>query len=344
MKFTNIRSLTWMLFSSVYLHQFQGLQAAETSQINSKRYEVMADFLYWTAQEAGADVWAEVLTSNQSQYKNSLRDVSFDWNPGFRVGVDFLIHHDQWDTKLYYTYFYTNGKDRVQNAKGTIHSSFTGGFLIANTSGSGLSGPAYEKANIDWDIHYNIFDWELGRKYQTTPSLFLRPFIGLRGGWINQSIHSEWINPDLTSFPQALPFTTGQENLKNNFWGIGPSFGVDTDWYFYQKTHHKLKIFGNFSGAVMYGHWDFEDLYKNNINQVMDVGSSPISGGATMVRANLGFGWDVDFHQNDYRFSANVSYEFQYWLDQLQYYSFTGGRLVNELTLQGGTLALNFAF
>ena len=42
MKFTNIRSLTWMLFSSVYLHQSQGLQAAETSQINSKRYEDIA--------------------------------------------------------------------------------------------------------------------------------------------------------------------------------------------------------------------------------------------------------------------------------------------------------------
>lgn len=339
-----MKTLPFIFFASITSSNCPIFGADESSHQDHKQIKVMADFLYWTAQEAGADVWCEVLTSDGQNYADSLRDVSFDWKPGFRVGISSLIHHDFWDTSIYYTHFYTQGTDKVDSSVGAVHSSFTGGFLIANTSGSGLSGPAYQSAKINWDIHFNMFDWELGRCYQTTKSLSLRPFIGLKGGWINQKIDSQWINPDLTPFPFATPFSVGQEDLNNNFWGVGPSFGVDTQWYVYNKLRHKLKIFGNFSGAVMYGHWNFKDVYKNNIGQTMNVGSSPVSGGATMVRGNLGFGWDFDFQKNAYRFSTQLSYEFQFWLDQLQYYSFTGGRLVNELTLQGGTLAFSFAF
>jgi hypothetical protein len=309
-----------------------------------KNIQIITDFLYWTISESGSDVWSEVITSHGNASSDDLRAVDFGWDPGFRVGVDYKTNHDSWDTELTYTWFYTKGQDHVNSSPGTVHSSYTGGFLIDNTTGVGISGPSYQSAKIAWKVHFGMFDWDLGRRYQVTKSVSLRPFLGLKGGWIDQTIESTWFNPDLSSFPAALPFSVGYENLKNDFWGIGPVFGLDSKWCLYSKSQNFLNLLGDLSGAVMYGHWKFKDVYQNDIAQKIHVGSSPINGGATMIRFFMGLGWDIHFSQNRYQLSSKIGYEMQCWLDQLQYYSFTGGRLSNELTLQGGTLEFTFAF
>ncbi|HSW72606.1 MAG TPA: Lpg1974 family pore-forming outer membrane protein, partial [Chlamydiales bacterium] len=160
----------------------------------SRDFESFADLIVWTAREAGADCWAEVLTSANNVSSNDLRTVHFRWDPGFRVGIGYGMDHDQWDTKGYYTWFQTRGKDHVSSGFGTVHSAFLGNFYVDNQSGKGLSGPSYSQASIQWKIRYNIFDWELGRNFWVSESLTLRPFLGAKGGWIHQSIRTKWQN------------------------------------------------------------------------------------------------------------------------------------------------------
>lgn len=306
----------------------------------AREFDVFAQLVVWTAKEAGADCWAEVLTAEPGKRSNTIHGVDFGWDPGFRVGVGTGILHDEWDTRAYYTWFYTKGTDSVANAPGTVHSSFLGNFYVNNVDGNGLSGPAYEKASIDWKIHFNMFDWELGRSFWVSGALAMRPFFMVKGGWIHQFIHSEWQNPDL-----SLPvyFATGIENLKNNFWGIGPGVGLNTKWNFFQNSG-SFYLFGDFSAALMWGHWSFSDVFEDNLPQTIAIKVQPINGGATTVRTFMGFGWDLDCKERCYEISAKLGFETMVWLDQLQFYSFTGGRLVNELTLQGGTLELSFDF
>jgi len=308
---------------------------------NSTDFDIFANLLVWTAKEAGADCWAEAITSTSSSISNDLKEVHFGWDPGFRVGIGYGMKRDQWDTQLYYTWFYTRGTDHVSGGPGTIHSTFLGNFYIDNFSGSGITGPAYQSASIDWKIRFNIFDWELGRNFWVSKALALRPFIGVKGGWIDQSIHSKWRNPHLSG---AEFFNVGTENLKNNFWGIGPSAGINTQWVLFANQSQFFSLFGDFSGAMMWGHWSFSDVFKNDIHQKVTVGPQSINSGASMFRLFMGFKWDANFKQARYRFSTKLGYEMQFWLDQLQFYSFTGGRLDNELTLQGGTLEFCFNF
>jgi len=94
----------------------------------------------------------------------------------------------------------------------------------------------------------------------------------------------------------------------------------------------------------MWGHWSFRDLYKNDIGQEVAIDLPNVNSGASMLRTFMGFRWDANFNQNRYRFSTKLGYEMQFWLDQLQFYSFVGGSLDNTLTLQGGTLELCFDF
>lgn len=305
-------------------------------------FDIFASLIVWTAKEAGADCWAEVIISDSSTLFNDLREVNFGWNPGFRVGIGYGMTHDQWDTQAYYTWFRTTGKDHVSSGNGAVHSTFLGNFYIDNATGAGISGPAYQKGSISWTIRFNIFDWELGRNFWISQSLALRPFIGLKGGWIHQSIHSKWENPSLSP---AEFFNEGRENIKNNFWGIGPSAGINTKWNLFNCQCHSFNLLGDFSGALMWGHWTFSDLFTNDIHQQVAVNLENLNSGATMVRTFMGLNWEFYFgSENWYRFSSKLGYEMQFWLDQLQFYSFVGGRLNNQLTLQGGTLEFSFDF
>lgn len=311
-------------------------------QPDSTNFTVLADVLVWCAKESGTDNWAEVINTKGSTTNCDIRSVHFDWNAGFRVGAGYGMKHDQWDTQLYYTWFRTTGTDHVSSNPGSVFSAFLGNFYVDNPTGAGISGIAYQKASIDWRIHFNMFDWELGRAFWVSKALSLRPFLAVKGGWIHQSIHTKWQNPVVT---KGEPFDTGRENLKNNFWGIGPCGGLNTKWILFVRPKHSFSLFGDLSGAIMWGHWTFGDVYKNNIGQKVSIKTSKLNSAASMVRTFMGFGWDAIFGQDDWsHFSVKLGYEMQFWLDQLQFYSFDTGILDNALTLQGGTLEFRFDF
>jgi len=308
---------------------------------DSTSFDVFADVLVWSAQESGSENWAEVITASGATTDCDIQDVRFGWNAGFRAGLGYGMGHDQWDTQLYYTWFRTLGNDHVSSTPGSVFSAFLGNFYIDNPTGAGISGVAYREASMKWMIQFNMFDWELARNFRVSRALSLRPFIGLKGGWINQSIHTKWHNPNRTG---AEFFNTGKENLKNNFWGIGPSFGLNTKWDLFVRKNHSLSLFGDLSAAIMWGHWTLGDVYKNDIQQEVLVKLSHIKSAASMLRTFMGFGWDANFSRDRSHFSARLGYEMQIWLDQLQFYSFDAGRLDNALTLQGGTLEFRFDF
>jgi len=303
--------------------------------------DVFADLFVWCAKESGTEAWAQKLLMSDLNSEIYLQALDFEWNAGFRVGIGYGMRHDQWDTQLYYTRFQTHAKDHVSGGPGTIHSSFLGNFYINNPDGLNLTGVAYENGSIHWSIHYNIFDWELGRSFWVSNALSLRPFIGLKGGWIHQSIHSKWRHPNVIA---PLYFNEGAENLKNNFWGIGPSAGLNTQWNVLSVRNHRLWLYGDLSGAIMYGHWTLSDAYHNDIDQIVIAELSDLNSGATMVRTGFGLGWDIALSKGRYQLTAQLGWEMQFWFDQLQYYSFDDGRLDNALTFQGGTFELRFDF
>lgn len=308
-------------------------------QKESRSFDIFADLLLFCAQESGSDNWAEVINAAGSTTVCDIRDLRFDWNAGFRVGLGYGMCHDEWDTQLYYTRFTTQGNDHLSNNPGSIFSPFLGNFYVDNPTGAGISGIAYQKASIHWGIDFNVFDWELGRSFWVSHALSLRPFVGLKGGWIHQAIHTKWQNPHISG---AEFFQTGKENLKNNFWGLGPCGGLNTKWHLFERENHSFTLLGDLSGALMWGHWTFGDLFKNDIQQEVSIKLSHLNSGATMLRTFLGLGWDANFCQ--FYFSTKLGYEMQFWLDQLQLYLFDTGRLSNALTLQGGTLEFSLDF
>ncbi len=85
--------------------------------------------------------------------------------------------------------------------------------------------------------------------------------MGLKAAFINQSIDSNWQNPyDPSSKLPISTFSSAVENFTNNFWGVGPSFGLNTSWNLYEMPKNSMGLFGDFSGAFLWGGWQITDV------------------------------------------------------------------------------------
>jgi len=298
----------------------------------------LIEALVWQLRAGSAENWGQDIPPDGAQKEINILKVPFQWSPGFRLGLGHVLKNNGWDTAFYYTHYQTNGTDQARVSSGGIFSPFLGNFFVNNTSGGSITAsPNYGSANIKWKFFFNTFDLELGRRFKIDKLLQLRPFIGLKSGIINNHISSSWQNPTNTN-----NFTSAVENLKNDFWGIGPTLGLDTSWHVYKTPKTAINIFGNFSGALMWGHWQFSDLYQNNANVSVAVNSSSFNNGCTMGRALLGIQWEKLLASS--KFGIRIGYEIQVWYNQMQYYSYNEGRLSNLISLQGGVLGMYFNF
>jgi Legionella pneumophila major outer membrane protein precursor len=311
-------------------------------QCRSRPYVLFADFLYWTAKESGSDNWAINFSEFSTYQKIDVQSVPFKWDPGFRLGIDYVLSHDDWDVKGFYSRFYTKAND-FENSISGLSSPFLGNFYINNADGSSVqSAPKYSSASVNWAISFNMLDLEIGKKYYVSSCLILRPFADIKGGWIHQKIHTRWFSPiNVTS---QTTFTSGKENLKNNFWGVGPGIGINSDWQLAHFKKNAFNIFGDFSAAILGGRWSFQDVYKNDQPQKVSIGTSNLTGASTMFRYFFGLKYISNSKNDKISFFTKVGYEAQIWLNQLQFYSYNTGRLSNPLTLQGATIDFSINF
>lgn len=303
-------------------------------EIQCQKVQIFGDVLVWNAAESGMENWGLVFSGPNID----IQTVEFDWNVGFRGGIDYALIHDEWDTKLYYTWFHTAGSAHAGPANGGFFSAYLGNFYINNPNGANDFGAVYQSGSIHWDLHFNTIDWELGRAYWVSSALVLRPFFGLKGGWIDQKIDTRWQNP----IRSALVFTSATEDLKQEFWCIGPSGGFESKWKLISYNSYCFSLFGDFSGALLWGKWTFDDVYTNDAPAKVLVTEPDVVGGTSMLRGLMGFQWDLGWERLN--LSLKAGYEAQFWFEQLRLYIFNQGQVNNVLTLQGGSFELNLNF
>lgn len=322
--------LTYILL----LAGLQNIDSQATAQ--AQRWDVFADLLFWCPQETCTQ-WGFLVNpdwavppppaSSKNNVNTFLTALDFDWNWGVRTGLGYTLDHDAWNTRLFYTWFHSQGKSQLMaSADYVVQSQFIASDFI-------YRAPLFQEAAIRWALLFNMFDWDLGRNCPLSRFLCFRHYLGLKGGWIHQNVHIHWIDPTY----QAL------EKIKHNFWAVGPKGGVDSKWILGNIQKHCFSLFGDFASAFMWGHWDLcndslhdtRDITTHNFFPARDLGS-------LMFQTIAGFEWN--FEQKDLYFSLHLGYEMQIWLEHLQFFQHFSGLLHNALILQGGTFRFNFAF
>jgi hypothetical protein len=276
---------------------------------------VFIDALTWRVTETNDWVYINSLTTpNQTlDYKG----LEFNYNTGIRVGGFYEKNNN--DVLLAYTHFYTTTHD---SASGNLQPSFIGS-VTAKPSHAYL----YSSGQVNQKINYNIIDIDLGHKFQTTDVITLHPYLGIIGGWIDQTIQAQYQGS-----------TSSNEELKNNFKGLGPKLGIDTDVQLFDYRNMRPQLFASFATSYLLGSWNLSDsttvIPSHNINVT---GSNPRMGAITLQGA---IGFKLDYKQ----LQLKLAYEINDWRDQCQFFDNDTGAHNNDLILQGLTLGINYSF
>jgi hypothetical protein len=240
-------------------------------------------------------------------------NIKFDYDPGVRIGIEY---NNTWYNKFYYTGYYTKA---YGSTNGNLVSTFLGGKLA--TSGF------YRSAQVNFRINFNTLDWDLGKKFYLAETVMLRPILGLRGGWINQQVVTNFQGP-----------TSVTETVKNNFRGLGPKIGVASEIALYHTTPKKISIIADFSTSYLWGNWGISDVLTDNLANTFMINVGSRNFGAFTTQAILGAALEYK------KLAFKLGYEIFDWFDQYQVLDDGTGAHQNDLVLQGLTLGVSYKF
>lgn len=187
-------------------------------------WNIDVDLLYWQAQESGL-----AFVATESKAINP----SFDWNPGFRIGISYGFCHEDWAVSLIFTHFHTH-------AWGNETRSLTP--LLANPDFFEEDSDV-NKATMRWRLHFGQFDLLLERNLKASSDLSFNPFLGVRVGCLRQKNRVQYFGGTL--FPNSEDLISS----KNKFLGTGLVLGTNVLWKW--KKYWGLYAEGAFS--LLYG-------------------------------------------------------------------------------------------
>lgn len=271
--------------------------------------ELFMDALYWRAAEP--EEWAYTNNLNVRDHQIKYRTFAYPYSPGWRVGAGFA--NPCWDTKFYYTGFYTS-------TNGSAHGNLIPG-LLAGKLDLPFAGYFYSSGHANIGIHFNMLDWDLGKSFCIYDGFDLHPIIGLRGGSINQNMHVHFYGP-----------VTSHEKVQNHFAGLGPKLGIDGKIRLFSICNYQLGAVAEFATAYLWGHWKIHDVLHDSLMKKYIVKTASRNYGALAFQGMLGA--SIDYKN----ISVKLGYEINDWFNQFQVFDDGTGSHTNNLILQGATL------
>lgn len=315
-------------------------------------WEAHQDGLAFAIENINSPAVANPSTLNEARFQN----LNFKWDWGVRLGLGYNFEHDGWDVQAYWTYVRSHASKHVAadtDSSVTLQPIFS---MLQRP----LATPTITATDIDadWTCKLNYVDLELGREFWASKWLSMRPFIGLRGVWIDQDyeIEHRGANINATGFVDEIDFD-------NNFKGLGIRGGLNTQWGF----GCGFSFFGDLALSTIYGRFsvDGEEESEQTVTPFADTDLAEWSDSFRVSRLAVDLGLGLRFEHmfgdnKDYLFMMSLGWENHMFLNMNQLWraqsaNFTAGGGTNtdqyifvpesgDLTYQGWTLSVKFDF
>jgi hypothetical protein len=282
-----------------------------------------ASFIYWKATLAQLSYAASGVTSNTAYTpantnaaKGTVKTPDFSFHPGFKLGFGGDLPHDGWDLWANYTWLAGEGQSTnsisASRGKGlTMLIPITLNDGTVNTYG--LTG-----ANSAFKQDLNMIDLELGRSFFVSPSLMLRPQVGVKTAWIQDYVR---YNYNFVAGVTAFDTTTvarASAIYSQHMWGLGIRTGLDGDW----KITPNWGFYGSFAAS---GVWtDFhirtrQTTFASVVGQTTNYNTAQVITQITPVlETAFGLSYTGWSKSNQRRFVGRVGWEQQVWLGMNQ--------------------------
>jgi len=224
-----------------------------------------------------------------------------DYEPGFQVSLGYQAT-DNWDYRLKFKHF--SAKEKAT--------------LGSDSLSSGLGVDLLTPLSQEYQLNYDVLDFEIGKQFALSDSVSLR----LSGGLRYAALEDNYKSTTTTTPP-------GPESItENDFWGIGPRLTASPTW---KPFHNNFRVFGNIGAAFLMGQYELGGDENDGV---------PLAGNKegflTIVEAGAGIGYTFNTQLIDLDISAG--YQFEHWLDS---------DLTDELLYRGfhgsyGTIGVKF--
>jgi hypothetical protein len=294
------------------------------------------------------------VTNNPAAFAN----LGFHSDWGFRINAGYSMRHDQWDFYASWIRFYTHANVSVAiNDPSTQKiTSYWADPDFTNVFESGdIPIVNIDSGTGNWHLHLNLVDAEIGKKFFAGKWLAIRPFVGLRGGWILQNYNQFFVESGKELIPGNILQADDTLKMQNNFRGVGILTGLDTQWGLFKE----LSLYADADVSLLYG--DMKIARYGNIK-----GKRFDSSGETLldiydlnpsyqdrflccraiIDLALGLRWDHMFANDRLHLGINIGWEEHYFLGQNQFLR-TQGAIVtarNDLTVTGWTFGARMDF
>lgn len=175
-------------------------------------------------EETPGAIFNRVLSGNMLRPKRTFR-------PGFRIAAVGKLPYGTWQIQSDWTYYYNKSvlNNHVDGMSYVVpNNDLRGSGIVAywsqpyvknSTIGSGTT-KKYTSLHGVWQLNYNSLDLYAYPEISVIDFLTIVPRFGLENSWIHQKMATTYTR-SLTGITDTI--VTG----RNNFWGIGPSFGVN---------------------------------------------------------------------------------------------------------------------
>lgn len=295
---------------------------------------VTVDPLLWQAHVNGLGVGILVEGSTLiGPDKSFVKNLDFNWDWGFRVGLGLNTAHDGWDVLLQWTRWHT-----------AAHRNFTAGdeetIFPTQTHPARTFNEQDGSISSKWNLHLNLLDLENGREFFVSRYLTLRPHGGLRTGWLKQHLHVE----QKEVFSSPIPPIT-QHHLKGevDYWGIGIRGGVDVQWGF----GCGWSLFSNYAGSLLYNYYNVKyhetALNGDDVTELLNT-KNFYHAGTAIVDMQIGVSYDWISCDECYHLGLDLGWEHHFFPGQNQFINFADDGMDGKFYINQGDLAIQGYF
>lgn len=272
---------------------------------------------------------------NANAVQGSALQPSFHLLSGFRVGLGVTHDHDQWDTKIDYTWLRQNPSMKtLYSVSDDVDSTAYATFPLSTVAAS-FDPQIVTSVASEWQYHFNNIDLDSGRDFFVGHYFALRPHAGFKFAWTRN-----WFNNTYTTTDSTV---TWHVNSSQKFWGVGLRAGLDPTFYF----NDSWMIFSTTALSLPWSKFSIDQSTVNTTTSETYVtfGNTYYTV-APVLEVALGLRWAVKFGDNDcYAFALQTGWEEQVWFNQVNWVSAPnslgqGG----DLTQQGLTVRARFDF
>jgi len=316
----------------------------------NQHWWVVGDLLVWQPHSDGFEyVVDDAIYSSNIITQGQIQNPHFSWDAGFRIGAGYGFGHDGWDLGVKWTWFQStsrHGDDNCcqDNTDETV--ILIASDLVAADGGTNPDITASTYHN-KYRLHLNLLDIELAREFMTSKWLYLRPHVGARGAWINQTSKNHYATVVASSTYAFDDYEWG-----NKFKGGGVRGGLDSQW----NMGAGFSFYGNLALSLIYGRFnvEMEEETRTSSTSVpttrLDVEEhfNSVKGIADVA---FGLRWGHQFVDHQYNFAVSLGYEEHLFFNQTQIWAILKSSNLDlfnkrsgDLSTQGVTLSFMFDF